>query len=139
MERDKRRARRGFLLLIKDKAWEIMKTKPLSPSQREKKRYLAFEVISGQALDKKSVFGAILKKTSELLGKIDTARAGVQILSERYNAEKQRGLIRVNHRYLEKLRATFCLLGTINNKKVLVRSLGASGSLKKAAQFIKQA
>lgn len=114
-----------------------MKTKPLLPSLREKKRYLAFEIISEQAIDKKSAFGSILKKASETLGKIDMAKAGIAILPEKYDTEKQRGVIRVNHKYLEKLRATLCLLTKINNKDVLVRSLGASGMVNKAFAYVK--
>ncbi len=54
------------------------------------------------------------------------------MLPDKYNKEKQRGLIRVNNKSLDKLRATLALVEQINSQKAIVRSIGASGVLKKA-------
>ncbi|MGM5482833.1 MAG: Rpp14/Pop5 family protein [Nanobdellota archaeon] len=113
-----------------------MKTKPLLPSLREKKRYLAFEVISKQAINKNAIFNAILKKSKEMLGEIENAKAGIEVLHEKYNQPAQRGIIKVNHKYLEKLRASLCMISSIDSKKVITRSLGASGMINKAKDYV---
>jgi ribonuclease P/MRP protein subunit POP5 len=112
------------------------KIKPLSPSLRERKRYLAFEVISEVPIgDSKAVYGAINQKALEFLGTLGCAEAGMIMLADRYNPEKQRGLIRVSHKSVDKLRATLALVETINGKKTIVRSVGVSGILNKAAAY----
>ena len=42
------------------------------------------------------------------------------------------GLIRINHKYTNHLKAALALIEKINNKKAVVQSIGASGILKKA-------
>ena len=112
------------------------KIKPLSPSLRERKRYLAFEVISEAPVgDSKAVYGAINQKALEFLGTLGCAEAGMIMLTDKYNEERQRGLIRVSHKSLDKLRASLAFVDTINGKKTIVRSVGASGILNKAARY----
>lgn len=105
--------------------------KPLLPSLREKKRYLAFEIIS-----KKRVDNMVNKQISEsclrFLGTKGAAEAGLIFL--KYDKEKQKGLIRVNHRYLHNLKAALALISEIGNEEVIVRSVGVSGILNKAEE-----
>ncbi|MFC1741476.1 Rpp14/Pop5 family protein [Nanoarchaeota archaeon] len=103
------------------------------PCLRERKRYLAFEIISDKPIEDSMVVNtAIFGKALEFLGELGCAEAGMIFLDEKYNQEKQRGLIRVNNKSLDKLRATLALVEQIDNQKVIVRSVGASGILKKA-------
>ena len=60
------------------------------------------------------------------------AKAGVWVLGDKYNQKTQKGLIRVNNKYVDELKASLSLVSKINNKDVLVRTLGVSGILKKA-------
>jgi len=54
------------------------------------------------------------------------------ILSDKYDKEKQRGLMRVSNRSLDKVRGTLALIDQIDNHRVIVRSRGVSGILQKA-------
>ncbi len=107
--------------------------KPLLPTLKEKKRYLAFEIISKSRIKAFSeVSKAIWASTLSYAGTKGTARMGVWIIPEKYNPEKQRGLIRIGHRNMDELKASLILIKEIEEQPVIVRSIGASGILAKA-------
>jgi ribonuclease P/MRP protein subunit POP5 len=111
----------------------MSKLKPILPSLREKKRYLVFEIISENKLDNPSIISKeITEKCSRFLGEMGMAKAGILILNDKYNKEKQKGIIKVNNKMLNELKAALCLIKEINNTQVIVKSAGVSGILKKA-------
>ncbi|MBI2208810.1 ribonuclease P protein component 2 [Candidatus Woesearchaeota archaeon] len=111
------------------------KTKPLLPTLREKKRYLAYEVISGHKFnDAFEVNKAIMDAAKEFLGNLGMAKAGIMMINDQFNKEKQRGLLRVSNKHLDNLRASLIFADKIDNNDVIIRSVGASGILKKAQQ-----
>jgi len=111
----------------------MKKIKAVSPSLREKKRYLAFEIVSKDKIsDIQHVIAEIRVRLSEYLGSLGSSKAGVMVLAQRYNPEKQRGLIRVGHKFLDSVRASLCFITNIGGTQVIVRSVGASGTMKKA-------
>jgi RNase P/RNase MRP subunit POP5 len=94
---------------------------------------LAFEIISERPIkDYNAVSKAISAKALEYLGELGCAEAGIIMMPDKYSKEHQRGLIRVSNKSLDKLRATLALVQQIDNQEVIVRSVGASGILKKA-------
>ncbi len=105
----------------------IIRTKPLSPSLRQKKRYLVFEVMSEKKQDFNLVNKLILQQSSKLLGELGMAQAGLMILSDKFDGKK--GIIKVNHKYVHHLKS---VLGLITNQNMLFRSIGVSGILNKA-------
>lgn len=108
------------------------KIKPLLPSLKEKKRYLAFEVISKEKEDFSEVSKAIWSSMKGFMGELGLAGAGAWVLQEKYNAQTQKGLIRINHKYVNELKASLCFINKIGEQDVIVRSLGISGILNKA-------
>lgn len=99
------------------------------PTLKQRQRYLAFEIISKQPIiDYKSVSTEILAKTQEFLGILGMARAGIQIIKYK----NQRGLIKVNHKHVDELKAALTFIEKIKNQKVIVKSIGVSGIIKKA-------
>jgi RNase P/RNase MRP subunit POP5 len=107
--------------------------KPLLSSFRERKRYLAFEIVSKTPIeDFKAVSSAIWSASLQFLGELECGKAGIMILHDKFDKDRQRGLIRVNHTYVDKLRASISLIDNIDDKKVLIRSRGVSGIMKKA-------
>lgn len=113
----------------------FMKIKPLLPSQREKKRYLVFEIISKNKVKPLSeVTNAIWQAILTFVGQAGAARAGISVLQDKYDSAKQKGMIRVSHKMLDTLKAALTLIREINNEPVIVRSLGTSGILKKAEE-----
>jgi ribonuclease P/MRP protein subunit POP5 len=109
------------------------KIKPILPSLREKKRYLVFEVISKQKIqDFNKVRDAIMNSALEFLGQLGMAKAGVIILKDKWNKDKQRGILRVNNKHVDNLKAALTFVEKINGADAIVRSVGVSGILKKA-------
>jgi RNase P/RNase MRP subunit POP5 len=94
---------------------------------------LAFEIISERPLeDFKQVSDAVWNSALGYLGSLGCAEAGIIMLPEKYNKNSQRGMIRVNNKSVDKLRATLALIDQINGQKVIVRSVGVSGIMNKA-------
>ncbi len=104
--------------------------KPLLPSLKEKKRYLAFEVISKKALGNIHITNQISEACLRFLGAKGVAEAGVIFL--KYDKEKQRGLIRVNNKYIHNLKTALALISEIDKNEVIIRGIGVSGILNKA-------
>ena len=109
----------------------IKKIKPILPSLREKKRYLVYESVSEMKIQynyiKRSINSAILS----YIGELGYANAGIIILPENKNTK---GILRVNTKYLDKVKASLTLIESINKERVIVKSVGVSGTLKKAKQ-----
>lgn len=100
------------------------------PSERQKKRYLAFEINSESKIsDIKAVSTEMLKAISSFLG---TAKANLKVFTDIWNANKQRGIIRIGHKYVEQLKAALAQIKAIAGQKVTIRSVGLSGTIKKA-------
>ncbi|HLC32520.1 MAG TPA: Rpp14/Pop5 family protein [Candidatus Nanoarchaeia archaeon] len=107
--------------------------KPLLPTLKEKKRYLAFEIISKSKIrDFSEVSKAMWASALSYVGTKGVSQMGLWVLAEKYNASAQKGLIKVSHRSLDCMRASLALIKQIGDQPVIVRSLGASGVLAKA-------
>lgn len=110
------------------------KLKPLPPSQREKKRYLAFEIISDGRFSFAEASRAIWDGMLSFLGITGTAAAGIWLLADKYDEDRGQGILRLNHAHMDEARGALSLITAIRNEPVIVRSLGASGVLKKAVE-----
>jgi len=111
------------------------KTKPLLPSLRERKRYLAYEIISEQRFyDAVEISKAISDAAKEFLGALLTAKAGILTLDDQFNSNLQKGILRVNHKRLDDLKSSLIFIKKIKESDVIVRSIGASGILKKTKE-----
>ncbi|MBW2968571.1 Rpp14/Pop5 family protein [Candidatus Woesearchaeota archaeon] len=117
-----------------------MKIKPLKPSQREKKRYLVFEIISKNKVKQVSdIAKAIWNSMLAFAGEKGASQAGIILLKEKFSIAKQKGIIKVNHKMLEILKSSLILIKEIGKEPVAIQSVAASGILKKAEKHIKGA
>jgi ribonuclease P/MRP protein subunit POP5 len=137
MKRERARIIKKNILLSHKNGAEMgpikkMKLKPLLPTLREKKRYLAFEVLTQEDLEWKDIRQAIDYACAEHLGRIGLAQAG--ILFVKHN--KNKGVLRVAHTMLTEVRQALLFITKIGEKQVIVRSLTASGMLAKATVAI---
>jgi len=109
--------------------------KSLLPSLKERIRYLAFEIISESKINNfKEIAKEISYNISKFMGDYGMAYASIHILADKFKNNK--GIIKVNYLYLDHLRASLALIRELSQKKVIIRSLKASGTLKKASKFI---
>ncbi len=105
-----------------------MKLKPILPSLREKKRYIAFRVESDDAVTLKEARTAIEQSLQNFIGSYGIAQAGPQFLKD---WKEQTGILRVNTKYVKHAQASFALIKTINNQKAVVSSMAVSGAISK--------
>lgn len=112
------------------------KIKAILPSLREKKRYLVYEIVSNKKFEPNAAEESIKKSYFSAFGNIDTAKAGLIFLNNRFDKEKQKGVIKVNHKRVDNLRYALSLIKKIKNSKVIIRSVGCSGILNKTKQYL---
>jgi RNase P/RNase MRP subunit POP5 len=97
--------------------------KVILPSLKERNRYLVYEI-----KDNKYTLGEIKNEMKramlQFLGEFEYAKANILILDD---FKKNRGIIKVNNRYVDKLKVALMLI-----KKFVVETRGVSGTLKKA-------
>ncbi len=108
------------------------KLKPVLPSLKEKKRYVAFRVISPKKVQRQDVIHTIEDTLTSSLGWFGRAQAGAWLVSDSWDDSSQSGLIRVNHRFVDQIKGSLTFINSITESPVLVRSIGVSGILKKA-------
>ncbi|NOZ80294.1 MAG: hypothetical protein GXP63_01360 [DPANN group archaeon] len=102
---------------------------------KEKKRYLAFEVISDSSIESYfSVFSAIKNGFSRFSGMKGVSQAGLLPLADDWDQKRRRGVFRVSAKSTQEARAVLALIKEIDGKQALVRSLGTSGMLKKVRE-----
>lgn len=101
--------------------------KSLLPSLREKKRYLAFEMVSDEKFKDTEVENAIKKETLSFLGTLNYGIAGVRILKN----NGKNGVIRVESKFVNHIKTAMILIKEINNKKVIFKINKVSGILNK--------
>ncbi len=106
--------------------------KPLLPTMKERKRYLVYELISKEPL-RENPQHVVISHLNKTLGVFGSARAGILPVS--WDAERQIGTLRVAHVAVDAVKAALLLLKDIKGIKVIPRTRGVSGILKKTARF----
>ena len=114
------------------KAKNKHKVNPLKPSMRDKKRYMAYEIMSNESV--KQTDQVLIKKIKELLGVFSAGRAGV--MSVKYNSKKQKGILRVDRKFVDHVRSCFVMIKNLNNEPVLIRTIKVSGMIGKVKKEI---
>ena len=104
------------------------KIKRILPSLREKKHYIAFEVISEERLDKNSVNEAIFDANKSYLGELGCAKANFKVLD--YNENSKKGMVKANSKYIDYVKGSLALIKRIKNTKVVIKTTGVSGTIK---------
>ena len=113
----------------------MARIKPVMPTLREKKRYVAFEIISKQQIKNFSdVSKAVWNTALSFAGEFGMAYAGLNMISNTYDAQKQKGLLRVNNKHTDTAKTALALVTRIDEQPVIIRTLGISGILAKATK-----
>ena len=102
---------------------QVMKIKPLLPSLRERKRYILYTVKGTDFIEKEFLYQMI----KQFLGELGMSKAGVNILGN----SSIKGIIRVNHDYVNEVKTALALINNYNNKDIKVESIKVSGVIKK--------
>ncbi|MFA6888269.1 MAG: Rpp14/Pop5 family protein [Candidatus Woesearchaeota archaeon] len=99
----------------------------LLPTLRERKQYLAFEVIADKELSWESTRKAVTMAIKNYIGLEGMSHAGIMFVKN----NKNKGIMKIQNNYLTKVRAALLFIKEIDNQKVVVKSIRASGMLNK--------
>jgi ribonuclease P/MRP protein subunit POP5 len=104
--------------------------KRLKPSQRERKRYIVFQIRPADfSFD--DVKNAIIEACTRFLGEFGVAKANVYVIKNLYQ-RNGRGVLRAANKMVNDVKAALVKISRINKTAVTCRTLGISGTLKKA-------
>lgn len=107
--------------------------KLLPPSQRERNRYIAFEIRSEQKYSRDEIVKAVWNSALRYLGEKGASESSLWIMDWEESAQK--GVIKVNHRSVDDVKAALTLLIEIKKGDLkypaAYRTLTVSGTLKK--------
>ena len=93
----------------------------------EKKRYVAYESLSEAKLNYMEIKELIINSFKNLFGEIGLSKAGIMFVDYKDN----KGILKINNKYVDEVKASFSMIRKINKQDILVRSLRVSGTLKK--------
>jgi len=109
---------------------EEKRPKPLPPSLRGRRRYIAYQVISEDKFIFQDLINSIWHSLLNLLGELGASQADIWIVKDTYDEKKQIGIIRCSHNNVEQVRTALALIERIGDVRVVVKVLGISGSIK---------
>jgi RNase P/RNase MRP subunit POP5 len=101
--------------MTQDKAKKATQ-KVLLPTLKEQQRYIVYEAhLKDAAPDFRNVHDEILQQCSAMLGIFDGAKAGM--IGAKFNAQTGKGIIRVNSKYVDKLKICLGMIRQVKNGK----------------------
>ncbi len=106
------------------------KLKILSPTLREKDRYISFKVISEEPVAYSDLESCIWQTLLEFYGELGTSQMSVWLVRNLYNEEKQTGVIRCNNKSATKVIAGLGLVTRLGENRVIFKILKVSGTIK---------
>ncbi len=108
----------------------------LRPSLRQNKRYVVFEVQSPSPVSWNELQPELDRALTLFWGELGRSRAAPILIKERFNPANGRFIIKVNHKYVDELKAALTLSKTIKKTPIILRSIITSGTLKKAGSLV---
>ncbi len=108
----------------------------LLPSLRQKKRYVVVEAQSAAKFSYTDLAEGITYALQQFWGELGLAKASPLFLPEKFNPSRQRVMLKVNNPFVDEFKAALTLSKKIKNTPVILRSIVASGTLKKASSYI---
>jgi len=100
------------------------------PSQREKKRYIVYEIKSAEEFQFPAVKKTISEACYKYIGEFGVNKARLNIMANTYSDNK--GIFRCTNRQANDVKECIGMIKEINGKKASMDIIGISGILKKA-------
>ncbi len=110
----------------------MAKPETLPSSLREKKRYIAFKIVSEERIEFGDLINALWSSILDLFGEVNTGEINFWLIKDAWQEKRQRGLIKCAHSHVKEVRLALALIDRIGESKVSIRSLGVSGTMKSA-------
>jgi ribonuclease P/MRP protein subunit POP5 len=106
-----------------------MKLKTL-PSLKERKRYIAFKVISQEPINYSNLEAAIWNTALEFLGEEGVSKTSMWLVKNLYNEKEQVGVIKCNFKATQAVIACLGLIQRLGDVRVILKILKVSGTIK---------
>jgi len=103
------------------------KINTLLPTLKTKKRYIAYEVLSSKDITKSEFRLSFAETGTRFFGEYGYSEIEPVFIKH----EKNKGVIKVKNSQVDKARAIFSLMKKIGNNDIIVRSVIASGTIKR--------
>ena len=110
-----------------------MKGKPLLPTLRTKKRYVAYELICGKNIDMKKAYQMIKDAYKECFGSVGLSLSG---LMDTRIYKENKGILKINHNSMDELRLAMANIKKIDEMKVILHTVGVSGMLATTKKYL---
>ena len=111
----------------------------IPPSLRDRRRYLVFEWISEQGIDKWTLLSEIRDSIFSLYGDVGASESKIRLI-EYANAEDRdggMGILRCAHDKVEEVRAALACIHSANEARLSIRVIGISGTIKGATRLLR--
>lgn len=104
--------------------------KILPPTLRDKKRYLAFELISEHDVTREELLREMFSRVGSLIGDIGSSECGIRVLT----FDDSKGIIRCSRTKTDQARAALATITHIGGKRVMLHIFGISGTVAGATE-----
>jgi len=102
------------------------------PTLKERNRYMAFESISSAKFSRNDVVKALWDSALRFLGELGAGKTSLWMMD--WDEEKQKGILKANHKSADSVRTALALVNSINGQRVILNVLGISGTIKKTRE-----
>lgn len=106
------------------------KLKMLSPTLRERHRYIFFRIISEDQIVYGDLEQAIWSAALEFYGEVGGSKLSLWLMKNLYDEETQSGVIRCNNKSVDKVIAVLGLISRLGDARIIFKVLRVSGTLK---------
>jgi len=110
----------------------MKKLKILPPTLRERKRYIAFQVIpeTDEDFTYSDLEAAIWNVTLDFLGEDGVAKTSMWLLKDTWNPRIGVGIIKCNHKSTELIIASLGLIDRLGDNRICFKILKVSGTIR---------
>lgn len=106
------------------------KLKILSPTLREKERYIAFKVISEEPIVYSDLEAGIWQTLLDFYGELGVSQMSVWLVKNLYDEKSQVGVVRCNNKSVPKAVAGLGLITRLGESRVIFKIVRVSGTIK---------
>ena len=104
--------------------------KILPPTLREKKRYVAFQLISEEPIEYTDLEAAVWNTMLDFLGEYGVSKTSVWLMKDLWNKDTQTGVISCNNVSVQNVLATLGLVDRLGDNRITFKILKISGTIK---------
>ncbi len=109
---------------------QVNKLKILSPTLREKERYIAFKVISETPVTYSDLESSIWQTMLDFYGEVGVSQTSLWLVRNLYDERDQTGVIKCNNKSVPKILAVLGLIVRLGENRVIIKILKVSGTIK---------